>query len=576
MLNTVMNAEQLERDVCAGRWDEVLLAISGLRLPLHKLMNLYEQIVREMLEVREVDVARAMMKETGVFAKMKQTAPERFKALDALVNRIGGDGSHIKASFSSNEEEIAQLLYAQGGKKENRRKDIAMELMREIPAVEPSRLLALMTKALRYTNEHEGLFANEGDKDSKTENSESTTVPKKIALSTQYDLFLGRFPTDDSEEEKVVKAMATSIKFGTVQSAPEAVRFSPDGSMMLTGARDGFVEVYNPYTCRLRDDLAFQANENFMALSSAVLAFSFNKTAQYVVAGTQGGTFAIFRLASGECVKEFANFHSAPISSVSFSRDDSAILSSSLDGAIHLSGLKSGKIVKTFRPDQGSLLTADSHPTFVISAHFNRDNSQVVAAYADGAIRIYSNASAQLIRFFEPGDNPVSVGNDRDANKNESGSRTILKSRDIHSLLPLPHPGQHQFIVGSKTNHLYLMNIEGQTLRTYANISPVDTSGSKENRKNLTSDSLLPSISTDGEHAPGAYTPFVAATLSPQAHYLYAVTQDSYLVCFDVLTGERVNALKIHDSEVIGLHHHPFKNLLLSFSTDGTLKTWKP
>lgn len=618
LLNVVTNVEQLQKDVEMGRWSEVLPALSHLRLPLNKLMNLYEQIVLEMLEVREVDVARTMMKETAVLVKMKQTVPERFRRLENLVNHVGGDGVHAKAAFTSNEEEMVKVLYAGGGRKESRRKEIAIELMHEIPDVEPSRLLALMTKALKYSREHEELFPTEDEEatadpsssgraagdssvSSGPNSSSLAPLPKKPKkfkpLSSQYDLFLGRFPLEDAEEEeKQVKAMASQLNFKTSQSAPETVRFSPDGTMLLTGARDGFIEVYNPHTCRLREDLDFQKEENFMALSSAIMAFGFNKTAQYLVAGTQEGTCAIFRLGSGECVKEIAKIHSAPITSLQFAKDDAAILSASLDGDIHLTGLKSGKVIKSFSSSSSSStgpsassLQAGSNNPFVVSAHFSKDNSQVVAAYADGLIRVFATNSTRILHTFEPGDHPLDVttlpndpykayasnsASDRNGGQTDAFSDSaplFQKSRDIHSLLPLGLPGQHSFVVGTKSNCLFLMNSDGQTIKIYRNEAPITNSGAGSSAMMVDSSSIAQS-----QLPSGAYSSFVTACLSPQAHLLYAVTQDSFLVCFDVLTAQRLHTFKLHDSEVIGLHHHPFRNLLMSFAVDGSLKTWKP
>ena len=123
-LNTVDSIENFVSDVNSGRWDQVLPIVSRLKLPQGKLENLYEQVsaielqlcqaglsvcrhmhaclcqvVLEMVELREVDTARAMLRQTQVFNRMKQEEPDRFLKLEHLCGRtyfdircVGGSG----------------------------------------------------------------------------------------------------------------------------------------------------------------------------------------------------------------------------------------------------------------------------------------------------------------------------------------------------------------------------------------------------------------------------------------------------------------------------------------------------
>lgn len=85
-LNTVENIEQFLLDINQGRWDTVLPQITHLRLPTEKLYDLYEQIVCEMIELRETDTARAMLRTMKVFKRLQQDSAERFMRLDRMSN----------------------------------------------------------------------------------------------------------------------------------------------------------------------------------------------------------------------------------------------------------------------------------------------------------------------------------------------------------------------------------------------------------------------------------------------------------------------------------------------------------
>ncbi|EFA86351.1 WD40 repeat-containing protein [Heterostelium album PN500] len=250
----------------------------------------------------------------------------------------------------------------------------------------------------------------------------------------------------------------------------------------------------------------------------------FSPDAQYLVTGSVDGYIEVWNYQTGKLANNLdyqANdefmMHDKSIMCLNFSKDGdknaTQILTGSFDGTLKILGLKSGKALKVFR----------GHNSYVNDCFITENEERVISCSSDATVRIWDAKNAECLQTIRP------------------TQSVKIKEISIRFVLPMKNPDN--IVICNSSPTIVIMSVRTQNITKQFTL---------DNNKN-----------------------FVCCTLSPQQNFLYAVAEDNIMYCFRVDTAELVQSFEIHSKEVIGLSHHPNRNLIASFSADCTVKTWK-
>jgi WD40 repeat-containing protein SMU1 len=416
-LNTVESMKNLRLDIKNGRWDMVLPIIDNLEIQPETLLDLYEQIIYDLILNDDREVARIFLMKISREAsrELRINFNENFKNLENLIN---DNRLQVGSTYS-------------GNNKEKKREELAEKICKELKETVPGRLEKILCDGV-----YEAVKNN---------------------LDKTYDILTGQF--DDQEKnsneknsililkEKVessyVKNLFKQINFGE-KSFIEVAKFSPCGEYLATGSTDGFIEIWDPLTAGLKSSLTYQfENSNIeMFHKHIIISLSFTKDSKMLASGDMEGQIKIFKVANGKCLRDFPTAHSKGITSLVFSRDNSQIISGDYESKIRVHGLKAGIL----------LAELSSHTSFINDIQIDWNENKLFSASADGTVKIWSKDYELLNTIYTPKISSVEVA-----------INNIVLNSDKESLF-----------VCTQSNKIYLMTYSGEILVTYTShkISP--------------------------------------------------------------------------------------------------------
>lgn len=320
-----------------------------------------------MIESKEYSAAKTLLRKSNVLRSMCEEDPDRYQVMEHYLDQP-------KQSIYTTEERRKNIAnrkwytyFFLPCKSLKKIIQFYIELEKQISVAPNSRLLTLLGQSLKWQQQQGILLPN-----------------------SSYDIFTGTVPIQKVEEDVFASKPYVSIKFPGKKTYAESASFSSNGQYLATGSVDGFIEIWNYLTGKLRKDLTYQAKDSLMAMDKSVLCVQFSHDNELLASGSSDGKIAIWKVKTGQCQKRIPAAHMEGVTSIAFSKDSSQIVSGSYDQTIRIHGLKSGKMLKEMR----------GHSSFINSVLYSADNSRILSASSDGTFKVYidSNHSSSTNR----------------------------------------------------------------------------------------------------------------------------------------------------------------------------------
>ncbi|KAJ5078673.1 wd40 repeat-containing protein smu1 [Anaeramoeba ignava] len=288
-LNIVNSVDKITLSIQEGKWDDVLKMLSGLTLPTDLLFDLNEQIVLELAELQELE----------------------------LANRIT---------------------------REKRRATLSHRVSSYLTEGQPSRLLVLLEQSMKFQHEHYQLSQIEGPFDlfmEKQQHKQGKTLFSPNGKYFATGSIQGFIEIWDPEIAKIHPDLAFQEN-GLMKhdSAILSLAFSNNSKLLASGSQNGEIKIWSIETGKLLKKIP-------TAHSQGITCLEILSEKLEIMSGSFDSLIRSHGLRSGNKLKEFRG-HQSFVNSILIPKSGTILLSGSSDGSIRIWDIKSEQCLSIF------------------------------------------------------------------------------------------------------------------------------------------------------------------------------------------------------------------------------------
>lgn len=175
---------------------------------------------------------------------------------------------------------------------------------------------------------------------------------EKSKPNSEYNIFEDKFISYKDKEDFPPNQISKTLRF-PVEEKIECLEFTPNGQYMLTGSKDGVIEVYNPKTMDLATDVLYQNDNVFMMHKSCISALKTSSNSKYLTSASVDNIIKVWNISTGQCLKKIEGSHSPCANVLQFNEGGDQVISACSN--IKVWGLKSGRKVNELAGHKGKV-----------------------------------------------------------------------------------------------------------------------------------------------------------------------------------------------------------------------------